>query len=195
MATKITPAQIAEWKKEYFAIYQITGENDEIGILSFPNWAQWKMAVSALEKGETKFVESLLNNCWIYGDESIKTNYAYFDTLKKQLDEIIDFGDATKKKVSNHYEVTVKGAAEYDGGKEFVLKLKPVTIEHVNTAERNSDKSPFSKAENLVKLLLLKDSKSVFKEHLKDKNPYYYVPLLSQVEQLFEKKVLTVKKL
>lgn len=193
--SKITEKQIADWKKEHFAIYIITGENDEVGYVSFPTWLNWKLAVTALNKSENDFVESFLNNNWLGGDEAIKTNYGYFKKIKAQIDEVLHFADVSYERNGNFYDVIVKGSLEYDGGKVVKLELKAVSREIENIAERNAEKKPFSKNENILKLLVLNETKELFKTDLKDKNPYYYVPILSVVEELHEKKILSIKKL
>jgi len=193
--SKITAKQIADWKKEHFAIYIITGENDEVGYVSFPTWLNWKLAITALNKSENDFVESYLNNNWLGGDEAIKTNYGYFKKIKAQIDEVLEFANISYERSGNFYDVIIKGSKEYDEGKVINLQLKSISREIENIAERNAEKKPFSKNENVLKLLFLNESKTVFKEQLKDKNPYYYVPLLSVVEELHEKKILSIKKL
>lgn len=193
---KITKAQIEEWKIQHFAVFQITGENNEVAFISFPKWHAWKLAVTAFQKSESKYVESLLTNCWLGGDEAIKNNIGYFSKIKEQLDEIIVFADVKREKVENHYVVTIKGDKDYDGGKTFSFKLKPQTREMLNIAERNAENNvPFSKNENLLKLSFLDDAKKVFKANIIAKNPYYYIPLLTEVDDLYEKKMLSIKKL
>lgn len=46
-----------------------------------------------------KYNEFLLNNCWLEGDEIIKTDDALFLGVSAQLAEIIEMKEATLKKL------------------------------------------------------------------------------------------------
>lgn len=181
--TTITKKLIAELKAKHHAIYEVN-VGDKTAIVAFPNWSTWRQAVTALQKGSaTAFAEAILNNGLLAGDNDIATTDDHFLSLKEQFDEIIEFGDAVVTRESNTYVINIEG-------KEF--KCKPITREIVNLAERsNSDQKPFVTAENILRRVLIEGDKEV----LSTKNPYFYVPLLAEMEKLYDKKIVSIKKL
>jgi len=178
---KITAAQIAEWKKEHFQVLEVQVD-EKIAFVAFPTWRTWKQAVAAIEKSSIAFADAILNNGFIAGDKDVATSDDDFLSLHKQFKEVIEFADASVERDGGAYIITIE---------DKVFKCKPVTREVIDLAERgNTDNKPFVKNESILKRILISGDEDV----LKSKNPYYYVPLLSKVETLFEKKMVSIKK-
>jgi len=174
-------AKIAELKKEHFQILEVNVE-DKMALVAFPTWRTWKQAVAAVEKSSVAFAQAIFSNGFLYGDEDIATTDEDFLSLHRQFKEVIDFADADVVRNGNHYVITVE---------DKVFKCKPVTIEIIDLSERgNGENAPFVTNENILKRILIEGDEEV----LKNKNPYYYVPLLSKVDTLFIKKMVSIKK-
>lgn len=94
---KATAEQIAEWKKQFGEVYAVTVE-DSICYLKKPNRATLS-AMSSIMNDPIKSMEFLLNNCWLGGDETIKTDDEKFLAVSSQLKELIHVKAATLEKL------------------------------------------------------------------------------------------------
>ena len=56
-------------------------------------------AMASSTKRNSKFNETLLKNCWLAGDKEIVEDDAYFLAASTQLDEMIEFKEASLKKL------------------------------------------------------------------------------------------------
>jgi len=95
---KPTQAQIKEWKAEYGDIFKIAVE-DKIAYLHSPDRKTLSYATSVGGKDPLKFNEIILNNCWLDGDEEIKTKDAYFLAVSGKLADIIQVKEAKLEKL------------------------------------------------------------------------------------------------
>jgi len=57
------------------------------------------LASASSRKKDSKFNETILKNCWLAGDKEIITNDEYFFGASAQLGELIQFADASLKKL------------------------------------------------------------------------------------------------
>ena len=71
----ITPEQIESWKKKWGDVFCVT-----VG-------------------DKMKYNEILLNNCWLAGDEEIKTDDALFLGVSTKLGELVEVKEAELKKL------------------------------------------------------------------------------------------------
>lgn len=93
-----TPEQMEAWKNLYVDVFEITAE-DKVAYLKRPDRKTMSAAASVGETDPMRFNEILLENCWIGGDEEIKTNDRYFLMAVSQLDVLLRFGVASIKKL------------------------------------------------------------------------------------------------
>lgn len=98
MQNKPTQEQINEWKKKYGEISVLRVE-DKVAYLKTPNRKTLSYATSVASKDPLKFNEILLDNCWIDGDEEIKTNDALFLSASSKLADLIEIKEATLEKL------------------------------------------------------------------------------------------------
>lgn len=89
----ITPEQIAEWKSKYGDVFRITVEDKEC-YLKAPDRKILSYASSVGTTDPMKFNEIILNECWLEGDEEIKTIDAYFLGVASQLATVCEFKKA-----------------------------------------------------------------------------------------------------
>ncbi len=96
--TEIKQSQIDSWKKTHGEIFCVEVDG-KVGYLKRPS-RKALGAASALSAGDNiKYNEVILNNCWLGGDEEIRTNDSYFLGVSQTLAELIDVKHATLKKV------------------------------------------------------------------------------------------------
>lgn len=89
---KATAEQIKDWKRKYMDIFEVkTG--DSVCYLKKPD-RKTMSYVASLGNDPIRANEVLLENCWISGDDSIKTNDEKFYGISAKLNEIIQFKEA-----------------------------------------------------------------------------------------------------
>lgn len=89
----VTPEQIAQWKVQHGDVYHIVVEDKEC-YLKAPDRKTLGYASSVGTSNAMKFNELILENCWLAGDEEIKTIDAYFLGASTQLDKVCEFKKA-----------------------------------------------------------------------------------------------------
>ena len=102
--TNPTPDQIAQWKKEYAAkgkdIHKVTTASGKVGYLHDPDRKTLSLAMTRIAQNNiVGGVEAILNNCWLGGDESIKTDDKSFMGLAGQIDKLIQTEVVTLEKL------------------------------------------------------------------------------------------------
>jgi hypothetical protein len=95
---KITEQQIAAWKQQYGDVYKITVDGRECYLKS-PSRKGLGYASQAGQNNPMKFNEVLLNDCWLGGDEEIKTNDTLFISIGAHLAKIIDVKESEMVKL------------------------------------------------------------------------------------------------
>lgn len=91
-------AKIKDWKKKYGEIFEITVE-DKKAYLRKPDRKILAFAMTKIQTDPLGFAEVLLNNCWLDGDEELKTNDDYFLAISSQLDKLVEVKTAEIKKL------------------------------------------------------------------------------------------------
>lgn len=92
MAKEATPEQIAEWKEKHVYVYKLKSTSaDKVCYLRKPSRKELSYASSASTQDPLAFNASILQSCWLDGDEDIKTNDTLFLGICPQLDEVCKF--------------------------------------------------------------------------------------------------------
>lgn len=90
--------QIEAWKKLHGDVFLI-----EVGgkkaYIKKPGRKELAAATTAGKKDPFKFNDSILNNCWLAGDQEIKTHDELYLGACNVLDEVIEFKQAEVKKL------------------------------------------------------------------------------------------------
>lgn len=94
----VTQEQINAWKKIHGEIFKLKIEDKEC-FLKTPDRKTLSFASSVATKDPLKFSEILLNNCWLGGDEEIKTNNGFFLAASSKISEIIEVKEAELEKL------------------------------------------------------------------------------------------------
>lgn len=98
MKTTVTAEQIAGWQKKYDEVHEVTIE-DKTCYLRKPNRSTLSMAATLGKSDAIKYSEIMLENCWLGGDEDIKTVDEYFFAAAAKVAELIKIKEATIKKL------------------------------------------------------------------------------------------------
>lgn len=98
--TEVTEQQIQEWKAKHKDVYQITVD-DKVCYMRKPNRKDLSYAMVASSGGKDiiKMQEVLLNNCWLGGDEEIRTDDEYFFAASAQVSGLMEAKNAELKKL------------------------------------------------------------------------------------------------
>jgi hypothetical protein len=97
---ELTPEEVAELKKQHGweNIYYIEVKGKQCW-LKPPSRVDLDAAIISNRKATSKFNGSILRNCWLAGDKEIVDEDKYFMAVTTILDEVVDFGEATLKKL------------------------------------------------------------------------------------------------
>lgn len=85
--------QIEQWKKQHGEIFKLIVD-DKVAYLKKPSRKVLSYASSIGTKDPMKFNEIILNECFIGGDEDIKTDDSYFLAAASKLADIIEVKEA-----------------------------------------------------------------------------------------------------
>ena len=87
-----TAEQIADWKKKHGDIFKAVVD-DSVCYLKTPD-RKIMSYVATIPNNPVRANEVLLQNCWLGGDESIKTDDEKFFGVSSKLNEIIEIKEA-----------------------------------------------------------------------------------------------------
>ena len=87
-----------EWKAKYKEVF-VLRVDDKVAYLRTPDRATLSYASTLATKDPMKFNEAILTNCWLGGDEEIKTDDALFLSASSKLGELIQIKEATLEKL------------------------------------------------------------------------------------------------
>lgn len=94
----VTKEQIKQWKTKYKEVF-VLRVDDKVAYLRTPDRATLSYASTLATKDPMKFNEAILTNCWLGGDEEIKTDDALFLSASSKLGELIQIKEATLEKL------------------------------------------------------------------------------------------------
>lgn len=93
-----TDNEIAGYKTKYGEVHEVIVE-DKACYLKRPDRKVISMATTIGKSDPVKFSEIMLANCWISGDEAIKTDDAYFFGVAGTLGDLFKSKTASIKKL------------------------------------------------------------------------------------------------
>ena len=94
----VTKEQIKQWKAKYKEVF-VLRVDDKVAYLRTPDRATLSYASTLATKDPMKFNEAILTNCWLGGDEEIKTDDALFLSASSKIGELIQIKEATLEKL------------------------------------------------------------------------------------------------
>ncbi|MDR3046128.1 MAG: hypothetical protein LBU51_00755 [Bacteroidales bacterium] len=98
LSGEATKEQIIAWKAVHKDIFQIVVE-DSVCYLKKPDRLTMKLIASIVVNDPIRSNEVLLENCWLGGDEDIKTEDDKFFGVSQQLVDLIQIKQAELKKL------------------------------------------------------------------------------------------------
>jgi hypothetical protein len=93
-----TKEQIQEWKKQYGDIFLVKVD-DKAVYLKKPSRHTLGMASVMAKENPMKFSETMLADCWLAGDDDIKTNDDYFLAVASKLSDLVQVKEAELEKL------------------------------------------------------------------------------------------------
>lgn len=93
-----SPEQIEAWKKQYGKVFELDIE-DAVGYLRRPTRVELSAATALSANDPVAFNERLLNDCWLGGDERIKTDDEYFFGASPLLAQLVEAKHGELKKI------------------------------------------------------------------------------------------------
>lgn len=94
----LSAQQIEELKVKHGEIFLVEVEDKQC-ILRKPSRKDLSIATRLSAQDPMKFNEVILEQCWIQGDEEIKTEDSYYLAVSGQIAEIIEVKQASIKKL------------------------------------------------------------------------------------------------
>lgn len=93
-----TPEQVNAWKRQHGEVFMVTVDGSA-GYLRKPDRDTMKAVATIGTNDPIRANEVLLENCWLGGDESIKTDDAKFFGVSATLAELVEVKAAELKKL------------------------------------------------------------------------------------------------
>lgn len=182
-----TKEQIEQWKKDFGGVYRLEYDDKRCWIRDPLNDINvMKRGMSAMQKGSISlFTETIINNCFLAGDEEIKSEEKYINGLEDDISEITEIPDAEVTKVLDKFFITVE---------DYSFEFKKATRHDIKKAEkRNPGMAPLKTQEVLLSELVTDSYKKGFNE-IKE-NTKIYLGFLLAADKLKEKATVSIKKL
>jgi hypothetical protein len=93
LSGQATPEQIAAWKVKYGGVSAIIIE-DKICYLRKLDRQILSFASLASKTDSLAFNDAILKNCWLGGDEDLRTDFDYYLTMTHQITALVVVKDA-----------------------------------------------------------------------------------------------------
>ena len=188
MKTKLvapTKAQIEAWKKEHNCkvVYKITSEDGKVAYIKDPvsDLKIMKMATTALQKSDSLYVQVVLNQCWLDGDDEIKEQEEYGAGLVNQLNNITEIPNAIITREGSKYIMEVEGVK---------IEVRAAKRADVLLAEqKNRANEPFETNIHLLDIIKITDIKDI------KKDSRVYIGFLAALDDVKNKVAVAVEKL
>jgi hypothetical protein len=179
--TKITKKQIEEWQRQVGKgnVVKLATEDGKEAYLKDPltDLRIMKMAIEALSKSVSAYVESIVNACWLGGDEEIKTDEQYLTGLEDQVNEFTEISDFYIENAEDGY-ATIKTMG-------YQVKLKRPDRNAVKFAEQKNPRDvPFETSIHLAENIVTEGLDQI-KQDTKA-----YISLLTAIREVRQKKAV-----
>lgn len=99
MSNKIEQKQIDAWKAQHGEIFSVDFTDGKIAYLKKPTRKILKAAMAKMQTDPMSFAERILTDCWLGGDDEVKTNDDYFFGAAEQLEGLMEVKKAELKKL------------------------------------------------------------------------------------------------
>lgn len=183
---KPTEEQIKSWQEKHGVgnLRELTADGKSCIIYDPINdLSKMKALIGARSKGLRTMVDSILNNCWLFGDEELKNDDAFKQGIEEQVDKMIDIPEPEVEELDNgHMKVTVEGLS--------IEVRKATRMDCAFADDRNPDRKPLMSSIHLLERIAV-DQQQLAALRAKSKA---YIGVLMSVHDLKQKKHVEVKK-
>ena len=181
-----TPEQIQEWKRQNGIVFKLDAYDGKAAYIRDPysSVAIMKKAMTALMRSYAEYVASIINDCWLAGDEEMKTQDKYLEGLNSEMDDITRAPDADYERSGEYYIIRCEGS-------EVKVRV-PRRADVISAEHTNANRESFETNIALINLVAV-DKQAVLtlrKEHTRR-----YIGMLMVLSKLREKVNTQVGKL
>jgi len=183
---KATEAQKKQWTEKYGKgnLCELSADGKYCYIVN-PSLdiVKMKAVIAARQKSVQKMVDSLLNNCWVGGDESFKTDDRLKLGLEDQIEQLLDIPEYELADLENgNILISVDGES---------LEVKKADRMDLAFAEdRDRDNKPLARQIYLMDRIVIDQKKLA---DIKAK-PKVYLSMLLATGEVKDKKYVSLKK-
>ncbi|MGL6123955.1 MAG: hypothetical protein ACRC1W_13290 [Shewanella sp.] len=185
-ATDTTRAtRIEEWVKKYGKGNVIELESDDKSCFIFNpiiNLSVMKLAITARRSNAGGMVDTIINNCFIGGDDSCKTDEAFKLGIEEQIDKLIDIPDAKVEREGLKATISIEGQS---------IEVRVASRADIRYAE---DRNKENTALNTQIYLLERTATDKVQIDALKKDNRIYLSVLLAVGELKDKKYVSLKK-
>lgn len=96
---EITQKTIDGWKQKFGDVFKYATEDGVVAYFRAPSRTVLSLATSAATNDPMKFNEIIIENCFLGGDERVKTEDKYFLGLSGEISTLIEKVEGELKKV------------------------------------------------------------------------------------------------
>ncbi|CAL2108182.1 conserved hypothetical protein [Tenacibaculum sp. 190524A02b] len=86
---QITQEQIQAWKKEHGKVFELKAK-DKVAYIRKPDFNEVSFATAESINSPLNFPKEILTQCWLGGDEIIKTDVGYIMGISTAIDKIVE---------------------------------------------------------------------------------------------------------
>ena len=83
-------AQFNDWKSQYGKVFGYVSTDGKTGVFRTPDMTILDLCSTIAKGSQVKYDQALIANCWLGGDEELKTETKYILGLKEWLADLIE---------------------------------------------------------------------------------------------------------
>lgn len=177
----VSQEQINEWREQHGTVLHLPFSNGRNAYLKQPDKRTLGLAYSRGAKDPLGISDVLLANCWLGGDEDVKTDVGCLIAVQELANEIAGKVDCTV--VRSDQRVVV----EFVDG--HVVVLKEPNREQTSAAMLASRKDPLQMVESILHSCAVKGVQEI------EKSTGHLISLIQVVDEIIGVKTVQVKKI
>lgn len=96
---QVTDQNIIDWKKKHGTIFMLESEDGKVAYVRKPTRKELSYAMTKVQSNPLGFAEVIMQNCWLGGDEEMRTSDEHFLGVSSQLDALMEVKVVELKKL------------------------------------------------------------------------------------------------
>ncbi len=178
---RVSKTQIDSWKKQYGDILHIPFSNGKECYLKQPDRRVLGLAYSKGARDPMAAAEVILANCWLDGDEVIKTETGYLVTIQDMTNEIAGRVEVEIQKFADCIKLA------FEDGKKCQLKYP--TRPQASEIQLAARKDPFAMVEKAIQFCWQSGDEEI------KTSIGHLLSMLQAIDELLQVKTAQVKKI